>query len=359
MINRELFLTTLSHCVFVEGASRGLVCDLQKQVFNIIPRDLASLVLNCNGHRVDWIYKKYGLQNREILDEYFEFISANHYVFFTAHSHDVARFPELNVTGKKYDTIDNAIIDVDENSGFDILEVIDELLSVDCKYLQVRYFKMITTEEFLAVVKQVDETELVNIEFVVPYDDLFFKADLEKIFLLHQRLGTLIVYNSPFTKWVCYHEGVFKISYIQENISSHLHCGVVHPSWFLSSSPLYVASKTSNSCLYKKISIDSRGNIKNCPSMQESFGNIQNTSLKVALEKEGLKKHWYTTKDQVTVCADCEFRYVCTDCRAYLQDPGDPLSKPLKCGYDPFTATWEEWATNPLSKKGIEYYGLQ
>jgi len=46
------------------------------------------------------------------------------------------------------------------------------------------------------------------------------------------------------------------------------------------------------------------------------------------------------TKDQVAVCRDCEFRYVCTDCRAYTQDADDPYSKPAKCTYDPYTATW-------------------
>lgn len=359
MINKELFLTTLSHCVFVEGASRGLICDLQKQVFDIIPKDLATLVLHCNGRRVDWIYKHYGMQNQGILNDYFEFLSTNHYVFFTVHAHETSRFPQLNVTDKRCDIIDNAIIDIDANSSFNILEVIEELLSVNCKFLQVRYFNAMAMEELLAVLERVNDTELVNVEFVLPYDEQFLKNDIEKIFLLHQRLGKLLVYNSPSTKSVSYHEGVFKICFIADNISSHLHCGVVHPSWFLSSTSMYVASKTSNSCLYKKISIDCRGNIKNCPSMQESFGNIQNTSIKEALQKEGLKKYWHTTKDQVLVCANCEFRYVCTDCRAYLQNPADPLSKPLKCGYDPGTATWENWSANPLSKKGIEYYGLQ
>ena len=45
-------------------------------------------------------------------------------------------------------------------------------------------------------------------------------------------------------------------------------------------------------------------------------------------------------KDQISVCKDCEFRYVCTDCRAYTQNSGDQYSKPLKCNYDPYTATW-------------------
>jgi hypothetical protein len=34
-------------------------------------------------------------------------------------------------------------------------------------------------------------------------------------------------------------------------------------------------------------------------------------------------------------------------------------SKPLKCGYNPYTCEWEEWSTNPLKQKAIDYYGMR
>lgn len=92
--------------------------------------------------------------------------------------------------------------------------------------------------------------------------------------------------------------------------------------------------------------------------MTESFGNIRDTTLKQAIEKPGFKKYWNITKDQISVCKDCEFRHICTDCRAYLEDPEDSFSKPLKCGYNPYTCEWEEWSLNPLKQKAIAYYGL-
>lgn len=98
---------------------------------------------------------------------------------------------------------------------------------------------------------------------------------------------------------------------------------------------------------------------KNCPSMKESYGNIKDTTLIEALEKPGFKKYWNITKDQINVCKDCEFRYICTDCRAYLEDPDDIYSKPLKCGYNPYTCEWEEWSTNPLKEKAIKHYGME
>jgi SPASM domain peptide maturase of grasp-with-spasm system len=145
----------------------------------------------------------------------------------------------------------------------------------------------------------------------------------------------------------------------QESINSSASCGVVHPAYFTMNIPHYTESLAHNTCLNRKISIDIEGNIKNCPSMKESFGNIKDTTLEEAINKPGFKKYWNITKDQITKCKDCEFRHVCTDCRAYLENPDDMYSAPLKCGYDPYTCEWEEWSTNPLKQQAIAHYGMR
>jgi radical SAM protein with 4Fe4S-binding SPASM domain len=46
-------------------------------------------------------------------------------------------------------------------------------------------------------------------------------------------------------------------------------------------------------------------------------------------------KFWNISKDQISVCQDCEFRYVCQDCRAFTLD-NNLYSKPAKCTYNPY-----------------------
>ncbi len=75
-------------------------------------------------------------------------------------------------------------------------------------------------------------------------------------------------------------------------------------------------------------------------------------------DQPGFKKYWDINKDKIYVCKDCEFRYICTDCRAYVEDPEDILSKPLKCGYNPYTGEWSEWSKNVLKTKAILNYKL-
>ena len=135
---------------------------------------------------------------------------------------------------------------------------------------------------------------------------------------------------------------------------------------FIINNKFYSESLNHNTCLNRKIAVDINGDIKNCPSMVKSYGNIRDTSLLRAIQQPGFKRYWDINKEQVAVCKDCEFRYICTDCRAYTEDPydtsgpdGTNLSKPLKCGYNPYTGEWSKWSTNPLKEKAIEFYGME
>ena len=45
--------------------------------------------------------------------------------------------------------------------------------------------------------------------------------------------------------------------------------------------------------------------------------------------------------DKIIVCKDCEFRYICTDCRIFIKDNNNIYSQPLHCNYNPYIAKWE------------------
>lgn len=51
---------------------------------------------------------------------------------------------------------------------------------------------------------------------------------------------------------------------------------------------------------------------------------------------------WHITKDRIEVCKDCEFRYICTDCRCFIIDESNIYSKPKNCKYNPYSTEWEE-----------------
>ncbi len=155
------------------------------------------------------------------------------------------------------------------------------------------------------------------------------------------------------------HNNQSHLIYLKQDIIDIKSCGIVNQKYFISSADFQRESNLFNSCLNRKISIDTDGNIKNCPSMSKKFGNISNTSLLQVIKNKEFKKYWAITKDKINVCQDCEYRYICPDCRAYVENPKDKYSKPLKCGYNPYTGIWEDWSVNPLKQKAIEYYGMK
>lgn len=130
------------------------------------------------------------------------------------------------------------------------------------------------------------------------------------------------------------------IYYTSDIIASENCCGIVHPWYFKSNTESFIEAKQFNSCLNKKVSVDKFGEIKNCPSMETSFGNILCTSIEDIVDIEDFQHVFKINKDQIETCSDCEYRFICQDCRAYLQEPTNKLSKPLKCNYDPYQGKW-------------------
>ena len=67
--------------------------------------------------------------------------------------------------------------------------------------------------------------------------------------------------------------------------------------------------------------------------MKTSFGNIDRNNIVDVAISTVFQRHWQITKEQIRVCRDCEFRMICSDCRAFLHDD---YAKPAKCDYDPY-----------------------
>jgi len=89
-----------------------------------------------------------------------------------------------------------------------------------------------------------------------------------------------------------------------------------------------------NSCWGKKIAISESGDIRPCIYSQISIGKIDALSIKEILEK--ISPYWELTKDKVPKCKNCEFRYVCYDCREIpFKETGKLESSNPYCNYDP------------------------
>ena len=359
MINQETPFKFIANCIPVKGANRSVICDLHRKDIKLIPNDLFDLIKKHEGKRIEDIKKYYLNKYDDVIDEYFRFLIQNEFIFFTE---VVELFPKMSLKWDDPNEITNAIIDLNEGSKYSFYKVIEDLNNIGCKHIEIRFFKSTNFDELQKIVEFLNQLEssIISVDFTLPYQKDFNEKKIKAFITEFPRIFSFKIYGSSENIFLdLFDEQKGYVIYSEKLMGNMTSCGVIDASLFSINIKSFTESLNHNSCLNRKISIDADGNIKNCPSMQKNFGNIKDTTLQEALGHKGFKKYWNTTKDQIEVCKDCEFRYVCTDCRAYIENPEDDYSKPLKCGYSPYTNKWEEWSTNPLKQKAIEYYGMK
>lgn len=348
-------------CRVVKGSQRSIICDLQRMNFKLIPNDLIDLLQNCEGKTLAEIKENNNNEDNEVIEEYFDFLIENEYIFFT---NNPEFFPDMNLEWFEPFEINNAVIDYCDN--FNLENILFQLEILKCKSIEIRFFNVIELNFIEKILKNLNQISSIisSIGLMFENSSESKKDVLSELIINYPRISYLIITNSSennlFNK---IGEKKGYLYYTKEKVYSSSHCGIINAKNWTVNTRLFTESQKHNTCLNRKISIDKDGNIKNCPSMPQSFGNIKDTTLQEALSHPDFKKYWNVNKDMIAVCKDCEFRHICTDCRAYTErthfDGEIDLSKPLKCGYNPYTNEWAEWSTNPLKEKAIEYYGMQ
>lgn len=134
--------------------------------------------------------------------------------------------------------------------------------------------------------------------------------------------------------------GLVRICYIKK-VMDYKYCGNIRQDMFVVNQPFFIEAHICNTCLNRKISIDRQGVVKNCPLMEQNFGNIKDYSVREIVDIPGFQDLWTISKDKIDVCKDCEYRYVCTDCRCIIKDRNNIYSQPAKCKYNPYIGRWE------------------
>jgi len=336
----------------VKGAKRTIICDIQRRKAFPIPESLVELLIEAEYNSLAELLLIYKNQN-EIISEYFTFLS-DFELGFWSDIHE--RFPSFNMEWDTAELINNAILEINNQSLTWLPKAISELDTLFCKYIELRVTEncINVLELFAFLTKKLRVRGIVS---YIKFDDNFEKLDafLKK----NMRFINIIVHSVPEIELESAKINSNDRISISRNEIKNTSCGIINKSNFDINIPTFTEAQKHNTCLNRKISIDAEGFIRNCPSMKENFGNIKDTTLQQALDHPDFKKYWFVNKDQISVCKDCEFRYICTDCRAYIENPEDMYSKPLKCGYTPYTGVWEEWSTNPLKQKAIDHYEIR
>lgn len=327
-----------SNCIPVKGAARSLLCDLQRNRTHFIPNDLYDILDQYAEKTIGEIQSMYEPEDAETIMEYFEFLVKEEYIFL-CDSGDLELFPKLSLDWDSPSCITNAIIDVGAASEHPFDDIFRQLEDLGCQDIQIRFYRKCSIEEAIDILLLLEKSSIRSVELFIVYNPEVNDAEIKQFVDAFPRLSAVFFHSAPSSRSIDCRNRT-PVLLVKEAINDATHCGFIAKKYFSANLSMFTESQKHNSCLNRKISIDEHGAIRNCPSMPVSYGNIRHQSLKTVVGNLDFTSPWHISKDQIETCKVCEFRYICTDCRAFTKG-GEQYTKPLKCNYNPYTAEWE------------------
>lgn len=303
-----------SNCHITIGHTRSLLINTDNDEFIFIPNELSIILEKSVKKTSKW-------------EEFINYLVDKEFLIHKIKSKNF-RINERSIETPIIET--NLIIDVDKDSK--IQEICNRIKSIQFEFVQIRIF------EFNETIK--DLLDFIN-EYIVNTFEIICNQDVYYQLILNNEYPNLVyikIHDSEENKII---ENGYRIIELSESkLKSETCCGVVNQANFNFNRNMISLSQKYNSCLMGKFSIDRFGNYKACPSMNVSFGNIENTNISDAIlsyQNSNENNKVMITKNQIEHCKVCEFRDVCQDCRAYVNTD---YSKPAKCNYNPLNGIW-------------------
>lgn len=331
------FFILFSCCIPVKGYKRSTLCDIQRDSYMYIPNKFCDFLLQCSGlvdfdllHHIDHIEK-------QSLTIWLDKLANKEFGFYTDDESDLNSFLPIDLKYEEPKPISNAIIDVCEEYEQNFSAIFTQLDELLCEAIELRIFHEINPQKLSDILFLTQGTSIRTIEIVIKYGEEYDEPTIISFFKENARLSKITLHTSDNNRII--DDNNYLIMYIEDAIDSESHCGIVDSDFFKLNLQLFTESLNKNTCLNKKISVDKYGYVKNCPSMAKHFGHTRDVKLKDVLLDVNFTRTWDISKDQIEICKVCEFRHMCTDCRAYTQD-SNLFNKPSKCSYDPYKAIW-------------------
>lgn len=324
----------------VKGFNRSILMDLYKSDFKYIPNYFCDFLLEnqYNSFTKSTFISYCGANDKfDELNNIFNFFIDNDYLVLLDIHLSYGLQNNQHIISNESIIIDT-IIELSSKSNWNIENLFTILNDLGALFLEVRFLDDISFIKFNSKIQHMLINHSVEfVHYIIPFSEKTKKelANLPNDFV---RLGKITFYNCLAKP--DFNNDTINIEYSTQNSIDNKNCGCIHPDFFKFNVNSYYRDIKKNNCLSNKLSIDQNGEISNCPS-KKSFGNLSKVNIDQLVKTKIFQKEWEVTKDKVLICSDCEYRWMCSDCRAFTSDDSTIYSKPLKCEYNPYINKWK------------------
>ena len=178
--------------LLVEGASRSLICDVERGQYFFIPESLFYILKDAEVKTIDDIIIKYAGNDCGIIEtisDYFNFLVKEDLIFF---SEFIDYYQDIELEWDFPGLISNSIIDFGVFNTEHITAIASQLDELNCRFLQLRFFHVINQTKLEIILNHFDLSVIEGIDIYVQYLPHFQEA-LENLVLQYPRINNVVL----------------------------------------------------------------------------------------------------------------------------------------------------------------------
>ncbi|MCB0853325.1 MAG: hypothetical protein KDD63_13965 [Bacteroidetes bacterium] len=317
----------LFECIkVVHGLVKSTLIDLNRKQYYEVSREFAQTLIDYNGKKLGELCDVIDFDNEAIIG----FLTENELIFFDDEI-QTSHFPPISL---EFNELPLYHCEVDFEIVLNHPEFIQQMESLGCKILNIYISENATFDQsneitlnlLNEILKQFDESSINFILLFIPRSAIHsIAASLDEVFLSFPRLHNLIVYNSD-SDMVKNHPMIYTTHSLEELMQGELDKSFITPSILL-----FVESQSYNPYYNRRIYINKERNIYATYNSEIQY-DTHAENLQSAITSSEYQQLIKITKDQISECKDCIYRYMCTDSRVpvlkeeeYSHETGCPV----------------------------------
>ncbi|PSL44652.1 SPASM domain peptide maturase of grasp-with-spasm system [Chitinophaga niastensis] len=279
----------------VKGASRAAIYNLQFKRIRLIPVSLYEILQETAQHPYEEIRSFYEGDDQQTFDSYFELLQAEGLGFFTT---TPECFPKMSLEWKYPGLLQSCVLEypfIKDNTT----SLIPHLAAMGCRFMEVQLhtYSAAMLEKLL---NSANGTIFRCINLVIDYH-----PDMKEDFLIslidrYRKIGKIHIYNAPQSG----KQAGGNIIYSVRGINNIFPLNSYHVNL-----SFFTESLSYNTYYNKKVCISRNGDIKNCLSHAQSFGNVNTDDIAAIVNSKEFQQLWHVSPDKITDLRDSEMRY--------------------------------------------------
>lgn len=334
MNSESKYFKLFAECKLVKGNKRSAIYDLPRNSYKLIPNGLYDILSTYKTNTIDDIKRDFDKTQHSIINEYFKMLIENEFIFFCDED-ELELFVDLEPVWDYPGQVSNAILELPMLNE----SLVKSLLSLEklgCRFIQFRSFETLDLNYVGKIMYLLKDKDFDYVEIISKRENESIE-DISLILNNNQRLRAWYFHGAKENR-VIKNNTVErqKIVLSKEKKTAHSDFYVNGKFYFNVNIMLFFESLNFNNYYNRKVCINKLGEVKNCLSLEKSFGKVTNlNTIKDIVQTDSFQSLWFINNDKIEVCQDCEFRYMCVDNTPIKNNKGKWL-KIRPCFYNPY-----------------------